>query len=81
VAVGEAVRMFESLGLGTVRAIADVATIDVESRTGMKFTGSLRDTAIADQLRPGVVLLVAFDPAAREHLSLADDVSAVRASL
>jgi hypothetical protein len=29
-------------------------------------------------LRPGVVLLVAFDPAAREQLSLADDMVAVR---
>lgn len=31
-------------------------------------------------LRPGLVVLVAFDPAAREELSLPDDVLAVRAS-
>jgi hypothetical protein len=31
-------------------------------------------------LRPGLVVLVAFDPAVRERLSLPDDVLAVRAS-
>jgi hypothetical protein len=31
-------------------------------------------------LRPGLVILVAFDPAAREKLSLPDDVLAVHAS-
>jgi hypothetical protein len=31
-------------------------------------------------LRPGLVVLVAFDPAAREELSLPDDVLAVHAS-
>ena len=30
-------------------------------------------------LRPGLVVLVAFDPADREQLSLPDDVLAVRA--
>ena len=31
-------------------------------------------------LRPGLVVLVAFDPAAREELSLPDDVLAVHAA-
>ena len=35
---------------------------------------------VASWLRPGAVLLVAFDPAAREQLSLPDDVLAVRAA-
>jgi hypothetical protein len=38
------------------------------------------DDAITSTLRPGAVLLVAFDPAAREQLSLADDMLAVRAA-
>jgi hypothetical protein len=52
----------------------------VESVTGVRFTGRLRDDSVASALRPGAVLMVAFDPAAREHLSLADDMSAVRAA-
>lgn len=68
------------VGVGTVATIADVVTIEVESVTGQKFTGRLRDDSLAAALHPGVVLLVAFDPAAREDLSLADDMLAVRAA-
>jgi hypothetical protein len=68
------------VGFGTVRTVADVVTIEVESVTGQKFTGRLRDDAAAADLRPGALLLVAFDPAEREQLSLADDMLAVRAA-
>ncbi len=67
------------VGIGTVRQITDVITMEVESVTGVRFTGRLHDDAVASTLRPGTVLMVAFDPAAREHLSLADDMLAVRA--
>ena len=67
------------VGIGTVRQITDVITMEVESVTGVRFTGRLCDDAVASALRPGAVLMVAFDPAAREHLSLADDMLAVRA--
>jgi hypothetical protein len=67
------------VGIGTVRHITDVITMEVESVTGGTFTGRLHDDSVAEALRPGTVLMVAFDPAAREHLSLADDMSAVRA--
>lgn len=68
------------VGIGTVQQITDVVTIDVESVTGLRFTGRLRDETVTAALRPGAVLLVAFDPAAREELSLPDDMLAVRAS-
>ena len=68
------------VGIGTVQTITDVVTIEVESVTGLRFTGRLRDAAVAAALRPGAVLLVAFDPAAREDLSLPDDMLAVRAA-
>ena len=68
------------VGVGTVATIADVVTVEVESVTGLKFTGRLHDDSLAATLRPGAVLLVAFDPAAREDLSLADDMLAVRAA-
>lgn len=58
----------------------DVATIEVESVTGLRFTGRLRDDPITSTLRPGAVLLVAFDPATRENLTLPDDMLAVRAA-
>jgi hypothetical protein len=38
------------------------------------------DDPDVSMLRPGLVVLVAFDPAAREELSLPDDVLAVNAS-
>jgi hypothetical protein len=68
------------VGVGTVRTVADVVTVEVESVTGQKFTGRLRDDAVAAELRPGALLLVAFDPSEREQLSLADDMLAVRAA-
>ena len=68
------------VGVGTVQTIEEVVTVEVESVTGQRFTGKLCDESIASALRPGAVLLVAFDPAARERLSLADDMLAVRAT-
>lgn len=69
-----------AVGIGTVRNVADVITVEVESVTGLRFTGRLADESIIATLRPGAVLLVAFDPAQREDLSLADDMLAVRAA-
>jgi hypothetical protein len=72
-----------SVAIGTVQTVADLITVEVESVTGQKFVGRLRqqdsDPATAG-LRPGVVLLVAFDPVSRERLSLADDMDVVRAA-
>jgi hypothetical protein len=51
--------------------------------SGQKFVGRLRrreNDPVTAALRPGVLLLVAFDPDARERLSLADDMDAVRAA-
>jgi hypothetical protein len=55
--------------------------VDVESVSGQQFVGRLRPSAdpLLAELRPGVVLLVEFDPDEREQLSLADDIAAVRA--
>jgi hypothetical protein len=50
--------------------------------SGETFIGKLarsKGDPDASVLRPGLVVLVAFDPAAREKLSLPDDVLAVRA--
>jgi len=62
---------------------AEPIIVDVESVSGQRFVGRLRpadgDGAMPD-LHPGVVLLVAFDPAARERLSLPDDIMAVRSA-
>lgn len=69
------------VGIGTVRSIVDPITVDVESISGQHFVGRLRrrpDGPAVAAMRPGVVLLVTFDPAAREQLSLADDIDAVR---
>jgi len=68
------------VGIGTVRAVDEHVTLDVECVTGQHFVGSLRQHAGATlgQLQPGVLLLVTFDPAERERLSLADDMVAVR---
>lgn len=69
------------VGIGTVRAVDEHVTVEVECVTGQHFVGSLRhdahDRALGD-LQPGVLLLVSFDPARRERLSLADDMVAVR---
>jgi hypothetical protein len=72
-----------AVGIGTVRTVADSITIDVESVSGQRFVGRLRHAdggPAMSELRPGVVLLVAFDPAARECLSLLDDMVAVRSA-
>jgi hypothetical protein len=83
-----------AVGVGTVRGLsqagapaADIVerqvTIDVETIPGQLFTGRLRcsaDDPVVAALRPGSVVLVAFDPVAREHLSLPDDIVAVRAA-
>jgi hypothetical protein len=72
-----------TVAIGTVRSVNDPITVDVESVSGQRFVGRLRQPAtcsLAAELRPGVVLLVAFDPAARERLSLADDMAAVRSA-
>ncbi len=76
-----------AIGVGTVRTVADsdepVVVIEVESVAGQRFTGRLCHThgdAVVAALRPGVILLVSFDPDARDRLALADDVVAVRAA-
>jgi hypothetical protein len=72
-----------SVAIGTVRTVSDRITIDVESVSGQRFVGRLRprtDEDVASGLRPGVVLLVAFDPQTRENVSLADDMMAVRSA-
>ncbi len=57
--------------------------IEVVAVSGETFIGKLarcdEDTDVS-MLRPGLVVLVAFDPAAREELSLPDDVLAVHAA-
>ncbi len=70
------------LGIGTVCVVSSRVTIEVESVHGHRFVGRLHDetdAAVVAALRPGELLLVAFDPAAREELSLPDDIVAVRA--
>lgn len=72
-----------AVGIGTVRAGSGRITVDVESVSGQRFVGRLRhrrnDPALAG-LRPGVVLLVTFDPVAHQAVSLADDMTAVRSA-
>ena len=75
-----------SVGVGTVRTVGapdqPVVVIEVESVSGQRFLGRLchrdGDPAVS-ALRPGVILLVSFDPDTRDRLSLADDMLAVRA--
>lgn len=72
-----------AVGIGTVSAISDRITVEVESVSGQKFTGRLRgapDDPVVAEIRPGAVLLVTFDPEFREQLSLADDMVAIRAA-
>lgn len=74
-----------TVGVGTVRAVGDERQIFIEvvAVSGETFIGKLaRSEGDPDlsALRPGLVVLVAFDPAAREELSLPDDVLAVHAS-
>ena len=82
-----------TVGVGTVRTIGsdEPATaagqrqvfIEVVAVSGETFIGKLArcdgDPDLS-MLRPGLVVLVAFDPAAREELSLPDDVLAVHAA-
>jgi hypothetical protein len=80
------------VGVGTVcasctelAADADISHIFIEvvAVSGETFIGKLArcgDDPDVAVLRPGLVVLVAFDPGAREELSLPDDVLAVRAS-
>ncbi|MDC8982241.1 hypothetical protein [Mycobacterium marinum] len=80
------------VGVGTVRTVEGGEVergggerqiwIEVASVHGDTFIGRLvQDDAETETatLRPGLVVLVAFDPADRQQLSLPDDVLAVRA--
>lgn len=74
-----------TVGVGTVRNVGDERHVFVEvvAVSGETFVGKLAccdGDADVSMLRPGLVVLVAFDPAAREELSLPDDVMAVNAS-
>jgi hypothetical protein len=73
-----------AVGVGTVRRLAGERQVFVEvvSVSGETFIGKLarcEGDPDVSMLRPGLVVLVAFDPAAREELSLPDDVLAVHA--
>ncbi len=67
-----------SVGVGTESATADTerqVLIQVTGVRGEEFVGRLvhRDSDLdMSKLRPGLVVLVAFDPTARERLSLPD---------
>jgi hypothetical protein len=81
------VRCPRSIAVGTVQMVAGaddpVIVVEVESVAGQRFTGRLchgQDDPIVSSLRPGVIVLVSFDPASRKQLSLADDAIAVRAA-
>ncbi len=74
-----------TVGVGTVRRVAGQRQVFIEvvAVSGETFIGRLarcEDDPDVSMLRPGLVVLVAFDPAAREELSLPDDVLAVHAS-
>jgi hypothetical protein len=78
-----------TVGVGTVRTVGEERQVFIEvvAVSGETFIGKLAPTnhgrggdADVSMLRPGLVVLVAFDPAAREELSLPDDVLAVNAS-
>jgi hypothetical protein len=73
-----------TVGVGTVRTIGDgrQVFIEVVAVSGETFIGKLarcEGDANVSMLRPGLVVLVAFDPAAREELSLPTDAQAVLA--
>ncbi|MBI2696607.1 hypothetical protein [Mycobacterium nebraskense] len=71
------------VGVGTVRTVERQVFIEVVAVSGETFIGKLArcgDDLDMSMLRPGLVVLVAFDPAAREKLSLPDDVLAVHAA-
>ncbi|MEB3982812.1 hypothetical protein OQ968_16250 [Mycobacterium sp. 663a-19] len=68
------------VGVGTVCATDNERQVFVEvvAVSGETFIGKLaRCEGDVWALHPGLVVLVAFDPAAREELSLPDDVLAV----
>ncbi|MGD1240240.1 hypothetical protein [Mycobacterium seoulense] len=72
-----------AVGVGTVRTVERQVFIEVVAVSGETFIGKLArcgDGLDVSVLRPGLVVLVAFDPAAREELSLPDDVLAVHAA-
>ena len=83
-----------AIGVGTIRTVRDVeqssfgarqrlVTIEVESACCETFIGRLcccPGDPVVSMLNPGLPVLVAFDPTARERLSLPDDVVAVRAA-
>nr|WP_156763833.1 hypothetical protein [Mycobacterium sp. 852002-50816_SCH5313054-b] len=74
-----------TVGVGTVRNVGDERQVFIEvvAVSGETFIGKLAGgagDADVSMLRPGLVVLVAFDPAAREDLSLPDDVLAVHAA-
>ena len=72
-----------SVGIGTVRGGSGPITVEVESVSGQRFVGRLRhrrtDPLLTD-LKPGVVLLVTFDPETHREVRLADDITAVRSA-
>ena len=70
-----------TVGIGIVRTVTEAVVVDVESVSGERFVGRLRRSTdpVVSTLRPGIVVLVSFDPDVRERLSLADDICAVRA--
>ena len=73
-----------AVGVGTVRTAGERQIwIEVSDVSGDTFIGRLmpeESDADLSAVRPGLIMLVAFDPAVREQLSLPDDVTAVRAS-
>jgi hypothetical protein len=74
-----------TVGVGTVRTVGTERQVFIEvvAVSGETFIGKLarcEGDADVSMLRPGLVVLVAFDPADREELSLPDDVQAVHAS-
>ena len=74
-----------TVGVGTVRKVGTERQVFIEvvAVSGETFISKLArcdgDLDLS-MLRPGLVVLVAFDPAAREELSLPDDVLAVHAA-
>lgn len=71
------------VGVGTVQKVTRQVFVEVMSVSGETFIGKLArcDRGLdLSVLRPGLVVLVAFDPASREELSLPDDVLAVHAT-
>jgi hypothetical protein len=76
-----------TVGVGTVRTVGAERQVFIEvvAVSGETFIGKLAPNqgcggdADVSMLRPGLVVLVAFDPAAREELSLPSDIEAVMA--